>query len=39
MNGFMLTATATPVFTILYMAVIVAFFYFFLIRPQSKEKS
>ena len=25
MNGFMLTATATPVFTILYMAVIVEF--------------
>ena len=38
MNGFMLTATATPVFTILYMAVIVAFFYFFLIRPQRKEQ-
>lgn len=38
MNGFMLTAASTPIFTILYMAVIVAFFYFFLIRPQRKEQ-
>ena len=38
MNGFMLTAAGTPIFTILYMAVIVGFFYFFLIRPQRKEQ-
>ena len=38
MNGFMLTAASTPIFTILYMAVIVGFFYFFLIRPQRKEQ-
>ena len=38
MNGFMLTAAASPIFTILYMAVIVGFFYFFLIRPQRKEQ-
>ena len=38
MNGFMLTAAGTPIFTILYMAVIIGFFYFFLIRPQRKEQ-
>ena len=38
MNGFMLTGMSSNIFTILYMAVIVGFFYFFLIRPQRKEQ-
>ena len=39
MNGFMLTGMSSNIFTILYMAVIVGFFYFFLIRPQRKEQT